>query len=160
HPPRGYSQAELLALFNITDPKIESIFQNSHIQNRYLHLPERDAFGNMPEENSLALAHKHRDGALASGAAAINRALAPLGLTTRDIDYFVCVTTTGFLCPSLTAHFIEKLGFRRDVHRVDVVGMGCNAGLNALQPLANYCALNPQKIGVQLCVEICSAAYV
>jgi predicted naringenin-chalcone synthase len=114
----------------------------------------------MPEETSLELATKHREAALAIGAEAIQRALAPLGLATSDVDYFACVTTTGFLCPSLTAHFIARLGFRRDVHRVDVVGMGCNAGLNALQPLANYCALHPNKIAVQLCVEICSAAYV
>ena len=160
HPPRGYSQPEVLALFGVTDRRIKSIFQNSHIQNRYLYLPEPDASGQMPEETSLELAGKHREGALAIGAEAIARALGPLGLATSDVDYFTCVTTTGFLCPSLTAHFIARLGFRRDVHRVDVVGMGCNAGLNALQPVANYCALHPQKIGLQLCVEICSAAYV
>jgi predicted naringenin-chalcone synthase len=52
------------------------------------------------------------------------------------------------------------MGFRADVQRVDVVGMGCNAGLNGMQPVANFCARNPGSMGLLLCVEICSAAYV
>ncbi len=160
HPPTAYTQEDLLRRFQVADPKIESLFRNSHIDKRYLVLPEPDASGTMPDESSLELATKHRREAMAIGREAIARALAPLGLGASDVDYLVCVTTTGFLCPSLTAHFIAELGFRRDIHRVDVVGMGCNAGLNALQPLANFCALNPGRIGIQLCVEVCSAAYV
>ena len=30
--------------------------------------------------------------------------------------------------------FIKRLGFRVDCHRADLVGMGCNAGLNGLNP--------------------------
>jgi 3,5-dihydroxyphenylacetyl-CoA synthase len=160
HPPKAYSQRELLELFRVTDPKIESIFHNSHIEKRYLGLPDAASGGVMPEETSLQLAQRHREAALSIGAEAIHRALAPLNLSVEDVDYFTCVTSTGFLCPSLTALFIRDLGFRRDVHRFDVVGMGCNAGLNALQPVANYCRWNEAGIGLQLCVEICSAAYV
>jgi 3,5-dihydroxyphenylacetyl-CoA synthase len=160
HPPRGYSQREVLDLFQVTDAKIGSIFENSHIERRYLHLPQPKAAGGMPEESSLELWKKHRAGTLLMGADAIARALKPIGASVLDIDYLVCVTSTGFLCPGLTAHFIKELGFRPDVHRVDVVGMGCNAGLNALQPMANFCALNQDKLGLQLCVEVCSAAYV
>lgn len=160
HPPHGYSQQQILQRFKVTDPKITNMFQNSHIENRYLSLPEPDASGSMPEETSRELWQKHREGALRIGAEAIARALEPLGLSTRDVDYFVCVSSTGFLCPSLTAHFVAQLGFRSNIHRVDVVGMGCNAGLNALQPLANFCRLNERGVGLQLCVEVCSAAYV
>lgn len=160
HPPTAYSQEDLLRLFKVTDPRVESLFRNSHIERRYLVLPEPDAGGDVPDESSLELAAKHRREAMVIGREAIGRALAPLGLAASDVDYLVCVTTTGFLCPGLTAHVIAELGFRRDVHRVDVVGMGCNAGLNALQPLADFCALHPGRVGVQLCVEICSAAYV
>jgi 3,5-dihydroxyphenylacetyl-CoA synthase len=160
HPPTAHSQDDLLRLFKVSDPKIKSLFRSSHIANRYLVLPEPGANGEVPEESSLELAAKHRREAIAIGREAIAQALAPLGLTPSDVDYLVCVTTTGFLCPGLTAHLIADLGFRRDVHRIDVVGMGCNAGLNALQPLADFCARNPGRIGVQLCVEICSAAYV
>jgi 3,5-dihydroxyphenylacetyl-CoA synthase len=160
HPETAFSQDDLLRLFKVTNPKIEGLFRNSHIEKRYLVLPEPDASGDVPDETSLELATKHRREAMALGREAIARALAPLGLVASDVDYLVAVTTTGFLCPGLTAYLIAELGFRRDVHRVDVVGMGCNAGLNALQPLANFCALNPGRFGIQLCVEVCSAAYV
>ena len=159
-PHRCYSQRDILELFRVSDPKIRSIFDNSHINNRYLYLPDVDDQGNMPTESSLALANKHREKALAIGSSAILRALQPLGLSVRDVDYFACVTSTGFLCPSLTAHFIAEMGFRQDVHRIDVVGMGCNGGLNALQPVVTYCAMDEGTIGLELCVEVCSAAYV
>lgn len=160
NPPQTYSQEDLLRLFKVTDPKIAGIFSNSHIQNRHLYLPKPDETGRIPDESPLELAQKHKQGALEIGAEAILKALAPLSLTPQDVDYLVCVTSTGFLCPSLTAHFIQKLGFRQNTHRFDVVGMGCNAGLNALQPLTNFCGLNEGRIGLQLCVEICSAAYI
>ena len=150
HPARGWSQRELLEHFEVTDAKVESIFLNSHINNRYLYLPERGPEGKLPEESSLDLWNKHRKCAMELGSAAIERALTPLGLAARDIDYLCCVSSTGFLCPSLTARFIEKLGFRNDVHRFDVVGMGCNAALNALQPIANYCGSQESGIGLEL----------
>ncbi len=160
HPPTAYTQEDLLGLFKVSDPKIVGLFRNSHIDRRYLVLPEPDADGRMADESSLELAAKHRREAMVIGREAVGHALGALGLAASDVNYLVCVTTTGFLCPGLTAHFIAELGFRRDVHRVDVVGMGCNAGLNALQPLADFCAMHPGRIGVQLCVEVCSAAYV
>lgn len=160
HPPRRWSQQEVLHLFDVADPKVSQLFQNSHIDNRYLYLPERTVGGGPPHESSSELWRKHRDGALEIGSAAILRALEPLGRSVQDVDYFVCVSSTGFLCPSLTAHLVAKLGFRRDIHRVDVVGMGCNAGLNGLQPLVNYCRTTERGLALQLCVEICSAAYV
>jgi len=160
HPPMSWSQSELLRRFRVTNQKIENLFLNSHIDTRYLYLPEVQGPGEAPEESSLALWQKHLEGAMAMGSEAIARALEPLGLSVRDVDYLVCVSSTGFLCPSLTAHFVAKLGFRTDIHRVDVVGMGCNAGLNALQPLVNYCRENVKGLGLELCVEVCSAAYV
>lgn len=160
HPPRGYSQDDLLRRFKVEDRKIRSIFKNSHINNRYLVLPEPPPSGEVVEESSLELATKHRTYALELAERAVTGALANLQLAAGDIDYLVCVTSTGFLCPGITAHVIKQLGFRPNVHRVDVVGMGCNGGLNALQPLANYCRLNSEGIGLLLCVEVCSAAYV
>ncbi len=37
--------------------------------------------------------------------------------------------------------------------------MGCNAGLNALNPVASWAAANPGQLAVMVCVEVCSAAY-
>ncbi|MCA9583643.1 MAG: hypothetical protein KC416_17720, partial [Myxococcales bacterium] len=65
-----------------------------------------------------------------------------------------------FLCPGITAHLIKEMGFRPDVHRADILGMGCNAGMNGLGLVAAFCAANPGKLALMVCVEVCSAAYV
>jgi polyketide synthase Type III len=52
------------------------------------------------------------------------------------------------------------MGITPHCSRVDVVGMGCNAGLNALGVTAAWSAAHPRQLAVMLCVEACSAAYV
>jgi predicted naringenin-chalcone synthase len=42
---------------------------------------------------------------------------------------------------------------------VDVVGMGCNAGLNGLQVVSNWCESNPNKIAALVCCEMNSCIY-
>lgn len=159
HPPQRYSQEDILKLYNESNPAIISLFQNSHIKHRYFYLPT-PVNGVMPEETHEDLMNKHMSGALALGPQAIELALKPLGLTPQDIDYLCCVSSTGFLCPGITARITKKVGFRENIYRVDILGMGCNAGLNSLQPVVNFTRANPGKWGLLLCVEICSAAYV
>lgn len=159
-PGRPYSQREIVALGGITDPRVLRLFDNGSIQSRWLCLPEPGSDGRLPYETPLHLADKHRTQALRAGAAAIRNAFCGTELDLAETAYLACATSTGFLCPSLTAHYIKLLELRDSVHRLDVVGMGCNAGLNAMRPVVDYCALNPGRIGVLLCVEICSAAYV
>ena len=155
NPSKKYTQSEVLELFEIEDRRTKRIFNNAHIQSRYLCLPESGA-----DESTDELLQKHKEMGLHIGQEAINNVLEKVKLTPEDIDYFAVISTTGFLCPGFTAHFIKSMGMRADVHRVDVVGMGCNAGLNGMQPVVNYCAMNPGSVGLLLCVEMCSAMYV
>lgn len=157
-PPNAYTQAELLDRFDITDPRASSIFLNSHIDRRNLYLGDLGAAG-ISTETQGELLDKHLRGALDMGSRAILECLKRAGIQPTDIDYLCCVTTTGFLCPGLSARFIHELGMRPDTSRLDVVGMGCNAGLNALNPVVAWSARNPGKLALQLCVEVCSAAY-
>jgi predicted naringenin-chalcone synthase len=69
------------------------------------------------------------------------------------------VTTTGFLTPGVSALLMRHLGIDNGCHRVDVVGMGCNAGLNGLGTTAAWAASHPGKLAVMVCTEACSAAY-
>jgi len=114
----------------------------------------------VPQESQAELIEKHRRGVVEVGAKAIERCLAPEGLTPKDIDYLCCITTSGFLCPGVTAILIKEMGFRVDCSRVDVVGMGCNAALNGLNPVTSWCLANPGRRALMLCVEVNSAAYV
>ena len=157
---RSYTQRELLDIFRITDPKVRSVFLNSAIERRFLTVPPLDADGAVVSEPQGALLAKHKRIALDMGARAIRTCLENTGLEPADIDYLCCTTTTGFLTPGLSAHLIREMGILPKTSRIDVVGMGCNAGLNALNATASWASANPGKVAVLLCAEACSAAYV
>lgn len=158
-PETSYTQEELVRLFGAGNPKINRLFLGSHIRKRHLTLPPPGPLG-MPEETVEELLDRHRTGILREGGRAVARALELGGLQPETIDYLVCVTSTGYLCPGATALLIAQHGFREDIHRVDVVGMGCNAALNALQPLVQFLRSRPGALGLLVCIETCSAAYV
>ena len=155
-----YSQCDLLDIFRITDSRIRSIFLNSAIERRYLSLPPAGLDGVRPDETQEDLLAKHRALALDMGARAISASLANAGAGIDDIGHLCCVTTTGFLTPGLSALLIREMGIAPRCSRVDVVGMGCNAGLNALGVTAAWSAAHPDQFAVLLCAEACSAAYV
>jgi predicted naringenin-chalcone synthase len=94
------------------------------------------------------------------GCEAIEECVAQAGATVSDIDYLCCVSSTGFVTPGLSALLIRELGLRRECERLDVVGMGCNAGLNGLNATAGWTRSRPRGLAVMACVETCSAAYV
>ncbi|MFI6625025.1 3,5-dihydroxyphenylacetyl-CoA synthase DpgA [Streptomyces sp. NPDC050528] len=156
----SYSQRTLLDLFRITDPRVRSIFLNSAIERRHLTLPPRDSEGVFRHESQKELLAKHKRLALDMGARAVRTCLAGAGIEPADIDYLCCVTTTGFLTPGLSALLIRDMGIGPGCSRVDVVGMGCNAGLNALNGTAAWSMAHPGQVAVLLCAEACSAAYV
>lgn len=158
-PPNRYTQEQILEWAQETDPKIRRLFRNSHIATRHLYLPEH-VDGRLPDETPQQLIDRHLNGVLELGPRAIEQALRPLGLEPADVDFLVCVTSTGFLCPGVSAHLIRQMGLKQNVQRLDIVGMGCNAAVNALQVAAATAAARPGAVGVLLCVEICSAAYV
>jgi 3,5-dihydroxyphenylacetyl-CoA synthase len=160
NPGKSYPQSIISEMLNVTNSKLASIFTNSHIKTRNLCFPDVGPDGSIPKESSMDLWIKHKKEAVEVGQIAINEALKNAGLIPTDIDYIACVTSTGFLCPGLSAHFIKAMGFRQNIHRIDIVGMGCNAGLNGMQPVVNYCKQNPTGYGLMVCTEICSAAYV
>jgi alkylresorcinol/alkylpyrone synthase/polyketide synthase Type III len=159
NPPQVYEQAAMPDLFRVKDPRIRSLFQSSHIRTRHLILPPPGPDG-PPKETQGELIEKHRTGVVEVGARAIARCLEPEGLAPADIDYLMCITSSGFLCPGVTAILIKELGFREDCSRVDIVGMGCNAALNGLNPVTAWCIANPGKRALMLCIEVNSAAYV
>lgn len=158
-PATCYSQQEILDAFEITDPKVRAVFLNSAIERRHLVLPPRDASGGRHSETQGDLLGKHKAMAVEMGAAAVNACLKRAGAQLCDIGHFCCVTSTGFLTPGLSALLVRELGMDRHTSRSDIVGMGCNAGLNALGLVSGWATANPGRVAVVLCAEACSAAY-
>ena len=86
------------------------------------------------------------------------RALAKSGLDVQFIDAVVVSTCTGYLCPGLTGHVIERLGLRADVQAFDLVGQGCAAALPNLQLGRALLASGTCDNVLSICVEVSSAA--
>lgn len=159
-PPTSYTQPELLDRFGITDRRIRSIFTNSAIERRFLTLPDADKDGSRGNETQGELLTKHKKYAIDIGVQAIQACLEDCHASLEDISFLCCVTTTGFLTPGVSAFLCRELALKPECARLDVVGMGCNGGLNALNAAASWAFANPGKLAIMLCVEICSAAYV
>jgi 3,5-dihydroxyphenylacetyl-CoA synthase len=159
-PAERYAQRVLADYFSLREPKILRFFNHPHIQFRHLILPPRDSqTGDAKEESTGLLLEKFRREALKIGHQAMTKALSQANLSVKDIDFLGCVTSTGFIVPGLSARFFHEFGFRDDCQRADVVGMGCNAGLNGLNVVASWCAAHPNRKALLVCVEICSAIY-
>ena len=156
----SYSQTELLGLLGITDPKVRSVFLNSAIERRFLTLPPAGPGGERVPEPQGDLLDKHKKTAVDMVCRALEACLESAGATLADLRHLCCVTSTGFLTPGLSALIIRELGIDPHCGRSDIVGMGCNAGLNALNVVAGWSAAHPGELGVVLCSEACSAAYV
>lgn len=153
------SQPELLGLMEIDDPRVRSVYLNSAINRRHLTLPTPDAAGRRGAEPQGDLLDKHKRLAVEMGAQALQACLKRAGADLSDLRHLCCVTSTGFLTPGLSALVIRELGIDPHCSRSDIVGMGCNAGLNALNVVAGWSAAHPGELAVVLCSEACSAAY-
>jgi polyketide synthase Type III len=159
NPATSYSQNELIDLLHITDERIRSLFLKGAIERRHLTLPPAHGDGRRYPESQAALLDKHRRFAIDMGARALQECLDGIGAELDDISYLCCVTSTGFLVPGVSAHLSKALGLPAACTRLDVVGMGCNAGLNGLNATTSWSQANPGKLAILLCVEVCSAAY-
>lgn len=159
-PAFSYSQREILDIFDITDPRVRSVFLNSAIERRFLNLPPRLPDGSRQTESQGELLRKHRTHGIDMGARSLQACLKQAEADLDDVGYLCCVSSTGFLTPGFSALLIRELGLRPDCARLDVVGMGCNAGLNGLGAVSGWARAHPGELAVLLCIEACSAAYV
>ena len=94
----------------------------------------------------------------ALGAKAAGRAIQNADLNLADIDAVVVSTCTGYLCPGLSGHIVERLGLRSDVQAYDLVGQGCAAALPNLQLGHALLGAGICQNVLSVCVEISSAA--
>jgi polyketide synthase Type III len=159
-PSTYYTQQELLDRFQVRDERIRSLFLNGSIEGRYLILPPPAPDGWLAAETQGQLLRKHRVEGTALAAAALAAALKKAGRSVDAVRYLCCVSSTGWLTPGLSTLVADQLGLADRCGRLDVVGMGCNAGLNGLSAVASWSALHPGELAVLCCVEVCSAAYV
>ena len=86
------------------------------------------------------------------------RAMIKAGLHASQVDAVVVSTCTGYLCPGLSGHVVERLGLRPDVQAFDLVGQGCAAALPNLMLGNALLATGACEHVLSICVEVSSAA--
>ena len=87
---------------------------------------------------------------------AAEAALAKAGVSADAVDVVVTVSTTGIATPSLEARVAGRMGFRRDVERVPVFGLGCAGGVTGLAVASRLAAGGKTVLFVT--VELCSTS--
>jgi len=84
------------------------------------------------------------------------KAIAYAGLSPMAIDGIVFVSTTGISTPSIDARVAPRLGFRPDVRRVPIFGLGCAGGVTGLATAARLAEAEPGSNWLFVTVETCS----
>ena len=90
---------------------------------------------------------------------AAQAALASAGLTGSDVDTVVTVSSTGIATPSLEARVFGQMGFRGDVERVPVFGLGCAGGVTGLSLAGRLARARPGSVVLCVTIELCTLAF-
>lgn len=136
--------------------RLTPVFGNSGIARRYsvspfawFHQPQ-----GWPERSAAFL-----EGASALFAEVSAGALDQAGLKPSQIDAIVMVSSTGIATPSVEAHMLSSLGFRPDVQRVPVFGLGCAGGATGLSLAARLARATPGSNVLLVVIELCTLAF-
>ena len=166
NPAARYTKAECLAAFERSDwfERLDSrahfiartvLQRDNGIEARWLAVESlAEVFTIDP--NTLARRFLRHAPLLAAQAGA--RALAAAGLAATQVDAVVVSTCTGYVCPGLSGHVVERLGLRADVQAYDLVGQGCGAALPNFQLGHALLASGRCEHVLSVCVEVSSAA--
>ena len=86
-------------------------------------------------------------------------ALDRAGWRGEDVDAVVTVSSTGIATPTLDARAAKTLGFRPDVRRVPVFGLGCAGGVSGLSIAGEIARARPGTRVLLVAVECCTLAF-
>src|SRR6266571_1533244 len=161
-PPHVFLQKDVLAATwdSLRDrlPEFEryaSIFSNTGIIKRHAVKPfdwYLEPRG-WPERTEAFL-----EGAEALFVDVAQKALASAHLAGSDIDTVVTVCSTGIATPSLEARVARVMGFRSDITRVPVFGLGCAGGVSGLSIASRLAQARPGSNVLLVALELCTLA--
>ena len=136
--------------------RLSKVFATSGIETRQSVMPldwYRQTLG-WPERTAAFIA-----GGEALFVAAAGRALDAAGLSGADVDTVVMVSSTGVATPSLEARVSGAMGFRPDVSRVPVFGLGCAGGVSGLSIGARLAEARPGTNVLVVVIELCTLSF-
>ncbi|MES2097290.1 MAG: 3-oxoacyl-[acyl-carrier-protein] synthase III C-terminal domain-containing protein [Pseudomonadota bacterium] len=135
--------------------RMTSVFANAGIARRQL---ARPAAWYMTPRDFTERTEVYLEVALDLFVEAAEAALAEAGLDAEAIDTIVTISSTGIATPSLEARAMGRMGFRNDVARVPVFGLGCAGGVSGLGLAAKLARVAPGSTVLLVTVELCSLA--
>ena len=135
---------------------LSRVFETAGITKRYAVRPLEWYFQALgwPERNQAYL-----EGAVSLFIDAASKALATAGLCAADVDTVVTVSSTGIATPSLEARAAVEIGFRDDVERVPVFGLGCAGGVTGLSIASRLAQARPGSVVLLVAVELCTLSF-
>ena len=89
----------------------------------------------------------------------VREALAQAGVAASAVDTIVMVSSTGVATPSIEARVLHELGFRDDVKRVPVFGLGCAGGASGVSLAARLAVAEPGSVVMVAVIELCTLAF-
>ena len=136
--------------------RLSAAFDTAGIQERYSVVP-LDWFS---QDHGWA----DRSTAFMAGATALfvdaaRQALDEAGWTADQVDCVVTVCSTGIATPSLEAQAFGQMGFRTDIMRVPLFGLGCAGGVSGLSIARNLAAATSGSKVLLVVVETCSLSF-
>jgi 3,5-dihydroxyphenylacetyl-CoA synthase len=154
-PPIRLTQEQSFYVTGYQSERIRKIFLNSDIEYRHFY------FGGTPnlEETSDQQNERYLSGAMKTGCRAIVNCLGAAESTVNDVDFLAVCSCTGYVCPDVGSRLIAHMGFKRNVQRSSIIGLGCAGAVPALQRVVDFVRANPGRKALMLAVEICSACY-
>jgi alkylresorcinol/alkylpyrone synthase len=136
--------------------RLASVFANSGIRERYSVRPMEWFFETLGWEQKNAA---YLEGACELFVDSASKALDNAGLLASEVDTIVTVSSTGIATPSLEARVFGRMGFRPDVERVPVFGLGCSGGVAGLSIAARLAQSRPGSVVLLVAVELCTLAF-
>ncbi len=133
--------------------RLSGVFDNAGIAKRHVVADEQWYLANhgWEERNKLYLA-----AAESLFEEAATKAIARAGLSPGEVDGIVFASTTGIATPSIDARVAPRLGFRPDVRRVPVFGLGCAGGVTGLATAARLAGAEQGSTWLFVTIETCS----
>jgi alkylresorcinol/alkylpyrone synthase len=154
---RAFVQAEakrIFARFGDEFDRMAQVFGNTGIDRRYSVCPV-DWFETATSWNDRA--ERFLDGAKTLFRQAAAEALAEARVSAGEIDVIVTVSSTGIATPSVESHVMHEMGFRDDVLRVPIFGLGCAGGVTGMAVAAQLALASgtPRKV-LLVVIELCT----
>lgn len=136
--------------------RLLQVFDHSGVESRQVCMPlewyERDH--TFEETNELYL-----ERGLDLACEAVTRALDIAGRRATDVDHVVFVSSTGIATPSLDARLANRLGFREDVRRTPLWGLGCAGGAAGLSHARDFALADPRARVLLVALELCTLTF-